>query len=159
MAETTNTLSLTQRAEPASVPKARHALRDFASGIQSDPDLVDAVCMASSEAVTNAVVHAYHGGTGNVYIRASVVDDELRIIVADDGFGLEPRADRPGLGLGLGLISKLTCDLSIVPGPAGGTEVRMSFKLQGGRRAGPAAGRFAPGPHAPTRPGQRETSP
>ena len=43
----------------------------------------------------------------------------------------EPRADRPGLGLGLGLIAQLTSDLSIAPGPGGGTEVRMSFNLRG----------------------------
>jgi anti-sigma regulatory factor (Ser/Thr protein kinase) len=131
MAQAANTLSLTHRAEPASVPRARHALRDFAIGVQADPDLVDAICMASSEALTNAVVHAYRGGSGNVYVRAAVVDDELRIIVADDGFGLEPRADRPGLGLGLGLIAQLTSDLSIGSEPGGGTEVRMSFKLHG----------------------------
>jgi hypothetical protein len=42
---------------------------------------------------------------------------------------LEPRTNRPGLGLGLGLISQVTDELAIVPRASGGTEVRMRFDL------------------------------
>ena len=60
---------------------------------------------------------------------AAVAGPELRIIVADEGGGLQPTADRPGLGLGLTLISKVCDTMSIVPRPAGGIEVRIVFKL------------------------------
>ena len=38
-------------------------------------------------------------------VTAALVSDELWILVSDDGCGLEPRTNRPGLGLGLGLTS------------------------------------------------------
>ena len=89
-------LSLTFRAEPDSVPRARTALREFASDVGASVDQVDAVRLASSEAVTNAVLHAYRDEPGKVYITAALVSDELWIVVSDDGGGLEHRACRPG---------------------------------------------------------------
>lgn len=97
--------------------------------VGADPSLKEAVCLAASEAMTNAVVHAYHGQPGRVYVTAAVVSDELWILIADDGRGLEPRSERPGLGLGLGLIAQVTSELAIVPRANGGTEVRMRFDL------------------------------
>ena len=136
-------LSLTYQAEPGAVPRARKALRDFAISAGADQRQVDAVRLASSEAVTNAVLHAYRGRGGSVYVTAAIVDHELWILVADDGCGLEPAADRPGLGLGLGLISQVSDDLAIVPRAGGGTEVRMRFTLEaakrGSRSASPAS--------------------
>ena len=57
-------LSLTFRAEPSSVPRARRALREFAAAAGATVDQVDAVRLASSEAVTNAVLHAYRDEPG-----------------------------------------------------------------------------------------------
>jgi hypothetical protein len=57
------------------------------------------------------------------------VSGELWILISDDGCGLQPRADRPGLGLGLGLISQLSDDCAIVSRASGGTEVRIRFNL------------------------------
>lgn len=128
-------LSLTFRAEPCSVSRARRALREFAAEVGASVDQVDAVRLASSEAVTNAVLHAYRDEPGKVYVTAALVSDELWILVSDDGCGLEPRTGRPGLGLGLGLISQVSDDLTIVPRSSGGTEVRMRFDLTDTRRA------------------------
>src|SRR5579864_8761784 len=104
----TNTLSLVYEAEPESIPRARRAVREFASAAGADQCQLDAVRLATSEAITNAVVHAYRGGPGNVYVTAAVVSEELWVLIADDGCGMEPRADRPGLGVGLGLISQVS---------------------------------------------------
>src|SRR4029077_19728249 len=95
-------LDLTLPAEPASVTRARQAVTEFAVAALADQRQVDSVRLSVSEAVTNAVVHAYRGRPGNVYLTAAVVGDGLWVLVADDGHGLEPRADRPGIGLGLG---------------------------------------------------------
>jgi stage II sporulation protein AB (anti-sigma F factor) len=129
-------LSLTFRAEPDSVPAARHALSDFAVEAGADRPKVDAVRLAASEAVTNAVLHAYADEPGDVYVTAAVVATELWILVADNGRGMEPQTERPGLGLGLGLISQVTDELAIVPRARGGTEVRMRFDLLQASRAG-----------------------
>ena len=76
------------------------------------------------------------------------MSDGLWVLIADDGCGMEPRADRPGLGLGLGLISQVSDELAIVPRASGGTEVRMRFKIgdaEDERERAPARGRRSPG--------------
>ena len=123
------TLTTTYPAEPDSVSRARHALSDFAATAGADVTQVDAIRLAVSEAVTNAVLHAYHDEPGSVHITAAVVSGELWILIGDDGCGLEPRPDRPGLGLGLALIAQVSDELAVVPRASGGIEVRMCFVL------------------------------
>jgi anti-sigma regulatory factor (Ser/Thr protein kinase) len=129
MDDAVNTLSLTIRAEPEAVAHARQALREFARAAGADQEQVDAVRLAGSEAVTNAVVHAYRGEPGEIHVTAAIVSDELWVLIADDGCGMEPRTDRPGLGLGLGLIAQVADELAIVPRARGGTELRMRFGI------------------------------
>ncbi len=124
-----NTMTVTYPANPASVAAARHALTAFAAGTGADHRQVEAVRLAVSEAMTNAVLHAYRDGAGEVHVTAALVCDELWVLVGDDGCGLEPRTDRPGLGLGLALISQVSDELTVVPRAGGGTEVRMRFAL------------------------------
>ena len=41
---------------------------------------------------------------------------------------MKPRADSPGLGIGLGLIAQLASSLEILQGPGGrGTEIRLAL--------------------------------
>jgi anti-sigma regulatory factor (Ser/Thr protein kinase) len=125
------TYSETYPAAPASVPLARLRVSELAVAAGADPERLDSVRLATSEAVTNAVRHAYRGEPGDVYVTAAVVSGEIWVLIADDGCGLEARADRPGLGLGLGLIALVSDDLAIVKRAGGGVEVRMSFALTG----------------------------
>jgi serine/threonine-protein kinase RsbW len=142
-------LNETYAATPESVAVARTRLADFAAAAGATADQVDAVRLATSEAITNAVVHAYRGDPGLIYVNAALVSGELWILISDDGCGLEPRADRPGLGLGLGLISQLGDDFAIVSRASGGTEVRIRFNIPG------AGGDSAPQPTG--QPGRRDT--
>ena len=89
---------LTLPAQPESVPRARHAVQDFAE--DCDADQV-AVATAVSEAVSNAVVHAYREGPppGEVRIRAFQESGELVVIVEDDGVGMKPNPGSEGLGM------------------------------------------------------------
>jgi serine/threonine-protein kinase RsbW len=143
-------LNETYSATPESVAVARTRLADFAASAGASLDQVDAVRLVASEAITNAVVHAYRGEPGLIYVNAALVSHELWILISDDGCGLEPRADRPGLGLGLGLISQLSDDFAIVSRASGGTEVRIRFNITDARRdcASPSAGQ----------PGRRDTA-
>lgn len=125
-------LSVTYEAKPSSVAAARAALADFAAKAGASDVQIDGVRLAASEAVTNAVVHAYRGGPGQIQVTAALTGRELWILVADEGGGMQPQADRPGLGLGLGLISQLCDDMAIVPRSGGGTEVRILFTLDAG---------------------------
>ena len=137
MRSVARTLNETYDATPESVAKARAALSAFAAAAGADREQVESVRLAVSEAMTNAVVHAYRGGPGEITVTCSIVSDELWIVICDDGCGLEPRADRPGLGLGLGLISQLSDDFAIVSRATGGTEVRIRFTLDRTPTTGP----------------------
>ena len=69
---------------------ARAAVAAFAS--QLDPTLSEMgdIKTAVSEAVTNAVVHAYPDALGTVQIRARILPDSvLEIMVKDHGVGIE----------------------------------------------------------------------
>lgn len=116
-------------AQPGSVAAARGTLSDFAADVGASAIQVDKVRLAVSEAVTNAVLHAYRGLPGHIHVTAALAGSELWILIADDGGGMRPEADRPGLGLGLGLISRVCDDMAIGPRSSGGTEVRILFKL------------------------------
>jgi serine/threonine-protein kinase RsbW/stage II sporulation protein AB (anti-sigma F factor) len=91
---------------------------------------VHAVALAVSEAVTNAVVHAYSDAAllGDVEIFAQRhLDDGLEVVVSDYGHGLLPRPDSPGMGVGLPLLATLADHFEIERGDSGGTRVRMTF--------------------------------
>ena len=122
-------LNETYEASPRSVAEGRAKLADFAAKAGATPSQVDAVRLAASEAMTNSVLHAYRAGPGLIYVHAAIASGELWILISDDGCGLRPRADRSGLGLGLGLISEVSDDFAILSRGTGGTEVRIRFNL------------------------------
>lgn len=124
------TVNRSYPAVPNSVPEARNALVDFAVAAGIPSERVDGVRLAVSEALSNVVVHAYRGKSGQIRLTASVAGGELWILIADDGVGLMPRIDGPGLGLGLVLIAHETDELTIAKCATGGTELRMRFKLR-----------------------------
>ena len=118
-------------AEPPSVSAIRHTLQDWAREAGVREEVISAVGLAVSEAATNAVVHAYadHPEGGTVAVEAGIDDDVLWVKVCDQGRGMRPRPDSPGLGLGLPLIAQMTTAFEVHEGDAGGTDVRMRFAL------------------------------
>jgi serine/threonine-protein kinase RsbW/stage II sporulation protein AB (anti-sigma F factor) len=121
-------------AVPHSVGAIRAAVVGYADGVGVSRTTRDAVAIAVSEAATNAVVHAYVDARapGRIAVTAELVDDRLlRIVIRDDGRGMQPRADSPGLGLGLSLIVQLTENMRIDSPDHSGTTVSMDFGLLG----------------------------
>lgn len=116
-------------AVPASVPVARRALTGFAAAIGASADEVDDIRLAVSEAVTNAVTHAYREGRGEVHVSAALASAELWVLIADDGCGLRPGGGTGGLGVGLAVICEVSDGFAVVNRSGGGTEVRMRFIL------------------------------
>ena len=108
----------------------------------------DAIGVVVSEAVTNSVIHAYRDRDrpGDVHVSASLDRDGVQISIADDGLGLRPRVDSPGVGLGMPLIADLADHVEISYADPG-TRIAAHFALMG-----PA------GPHgrAVTTPGRAE---
>jgi anti-sigma regulatory factor (Ser/Thr protein kinase) len=124
-------LSCVWPAVAASVGEARSAVSAFAAAAGATGDAVAAVSLAVSEAVTNAVLHAYldRDEPGPVEVRARRESDTVVVEVADEGRGMLPRTDSPGLGLGLPLIAQMTQSLEVHDRDGGGTEIRMAFAL------------------------------
>jgi anti-sigma regulatory factor (Ser/Thr protein kinase) len=115
-------------AEPDSVSVARHAVADWLRRVETKDPPLGEIEVAVSEAVTNAVVHAYLGGDpGEVRVRVAVLRNEVELIVEDDGRGMLPRTDSPGLGLGLPLIATLSDRFDAESVPGGGTRLSMWF--------------------------------
>jgi anti-sigma regulatory factor (Ser/Thr protein kinase) len=115
----------------ASVAEARNAVSAFAQTAGATGDALAAVSLAVSEAVTNAVLHAYldRDEPGPVEVRARCEAESVVVEVADEGRGMLPRTDSPGLGLGLPLIAQMTESLEVHDRNGGGTEIRMAFAL------------------------------
>lgn len=115
---------------PASVPAARRAVCAVAAASGASPDDLERIGLAVSEAVTNAIVHAYSGSTdGSVQLMAAVLEGELAVLVSDDGCGLGAAPQSPGLGLGMGVIEYSADALTITTRSAGGTIIEMRFSL------------------------------
>jgi anti-sigma regulatory factor (Ser/Thr protein kinase) len=122
-------LSRDYSAVAESVPLARSALVAAARCAGADSDQLEAVRLAASEALTNAVIHAYPRRGGRIHVAAWTSAGEFIVEIADDGLGFQTRTDTPGLGMGLGLISQVTDDFTIRQPTSGGTAVRMRFWL------------------------------
>ena len=114
-----------------SVPRARNDVVAFAVKRGARKQQLDAIRLAVSEAVSNAVVHAYGGtGPGDIHVTAEIAAAELWVLIADDGRGFQAPARNPGLGWGLPLIAHMSDRLEIAERADGGTEIRMRFPLE-----------------------------
>jgi anti-sigma regulatory factor (Ser/Thr protein kinase) len=121
-------LSLPARAENVAV--VRHAFGGLGEALDVPEQLLSDIKLAVTEACTNVVIHAYPDGEGPMEVRAVLLDDGLSVVVRDEGRGVVPRADSPGLGLGLPLIATLTESLELGTGADDATEVRMTFRIE-----------------------------
>ena len=119
-------------AEAGSVSRARVAVAGLAAGLGADRLAVADIGLAVTEAVTNAVVHAYAGWTDGavVEIEAWAHEARLRVVIRDYGCGLLPDPSSESLGLGLALIAQLAEDVDVRGDPSAvGTEVDMVFQM------------------------------
>jgi anti-sigma regulatory factor (Ser/Thr protein kinase) len=110
----------------------RRAIREFAEPAQPTAHALDSIAVCVSEAMTNVVMHAYRdmASPGKIDVEAKLEGDSLTVRVCDQGNGLRPRLDSPGLGLGLPLISQFAAATEIVSPEQGGTQIVMRFDLR-----------------------------
>ena len=127
-------LTLPARAENVAV--VRHAFGGLGDALDVDDQVLADVKLAVTEACTNVVVHAYPDGDGPMEIAADLLDGRLAVAVRDEGRGMLPRPDSPGLGLGLPLIATLAETLELGRSSDNRTEVRMTFKIDMGGEFG-----------------------
>lgn len=136
-------------AVPESAPLARGAVLEALAGVAVDRDAVGVVV---SEAVANAIMHAYRDREepGRVRVSVGVGDESLELAVDDDGLGMSPRMDSPGAGLGVPLMAGFADEVTVECSE--GTHLRARFALFGAagphgrpvpRHAGARQDRFA----------------
>jgi anti-sigma regulatory factor (Ser/Thr protein kinase) len=119
-------------AEASSVGSARRCAQAFAERHGLTGARLADLALAVSEAVTNVILHAYRGCSGDrvVDLVLEARDDAIHVAVRDFGLGLVPRDDSPGLGLGLGVIGRMADRVEISAPRGGGTELRMIFAVE-----------------------------
>ena len=121
-------LKLPARAENVAV--VRHAFGGFAEVLTVDEQTLADIKLAVTEACTNVVIHAYEReDLGDLEVDATIDDQLLTVVIRDNGRGIVPRPDSPGLGLGLPLIATLAETLELGKDGDEHTEVRMTFRL------------------------------
>lgn len=90
---------------------ARLAVASFCSSVNFSVEEISDIKTAVSEGVTNAIVHAYDGITGEISIICTIYDDFVEIIIEDKGKGIanineamkpfytsKPDKERSGMG-------------------------------------------------------------
>ena len=114
---------------PSSVGRMRRRAGAFARAAGASAEMTQAVELAVSETVTNAVIHAYVGREpGRVSVRCQGDGERITVEVIDEGVGVAARRDSPGVGHGLALVGALARTLAVAPRADGpGTVVTMSF--------------------------------
>ncbi|MBV8081890.1 MAG: SpoIIE family protein phosphatase [Candidatus Eremiobacteraeota bacterium] len=127
-AEPVDQVDIVLDATPASARVLRQVLRRLAlhAGL-GESDTTD-VLVASGEAISNVIEHAYGIKDGDVRVRASRRDGELSVEIADRGQWRE--TPRQGGGRGLMLMRALMTHVEVAHGP-GGTTVYLRKALAG----------------------------
>lgn len=117
---------------------ARMAVSALLIPLNPSMSFVSEIRTAVSEAVTNAVVHAYGGRRdGLIVLRASINEEKLKIDVEDYGCGItdiqqamqpffttQPEKERTGMGFSL--MQSFMDGISVVSSPGSGTLVSMN---------------------------------
>jgi anti-sigma regulatory factor (Ser/Thr protein kinase) len=125
-------LKFSLAAVPSSVRPARGWIVAFAQEHTTDRDVHERVALAFTEALTNAVRHAYDGSDphdDDISVAADVEEGDLEIVVIDHGSGFRSRPRTPGLGAGMTIIAECADELAIRERAPSGTEVWMRFAL------------------------------
>jgi serine/threonine-protein kinase RsbW len=126
--------SETRAAYAVNVPALRRALVAFAKTQGATSIALGYIGLAVGEALNNIVMHAYRDDLepGSMTVDAHRELTHLAVAVIDEGRGFEPRADSPGLGVGMPVIASLAATLSVAAADTSdrpGTIVLMGFAL------------------------------
>lgn len=124
-------------ARPENLAPLRTAIWGHALAVGASAELGHAIRLAVGEALANIVMHAYVGRElGQMTVQAWLDEDRhFTVRVLDEGHGLIPRADSPGMGLGLGLMAQLADDFRVSNREGTpGTSVSLRFSLARSRQ-------------------------
>src|SRR6516164_6135056 len=103
----------------ACLPMLRTAVWSFLANHLDDRQMIDAIGLGVSEAVNNAILHAYPDGpAGQVDISLMYADTEVEAVIRDYGLGFQ-RNVAPKHRLGIPLMARLASALEIADAAPG----------------------------------------
>ena len=131
-----NQMHLTFPAMSENEAFARMTAAAFAAQLNPTVEEITDIRTAVSEAVTNAIIHGYDSKPKLVYMDAYIENNTIRIIIRDDGRGIEdveqamqpfytsmPDADRSGMGFAV--MQAFMDEVYVVSKPNDGTTVTL----------------------------------
>ncbi len=120
---------------------ARTAVASFVSQLNPTLDELDDIKTAVSEAVTNAIVHAYPNVVGMVHMHCVLEDKLVKITVSDNGLGISDislartplyttvkTGERSGLGFTV--METFMDEISVTSEPHKGTVITMQKRIK-----------------------------
>ncbi len=119
-------VELTLDADPGVLVGLRRTLGRWLTGIGAGEDQLFDIALATSEAASNAIEHAYGARYATFDVRCERLHDEVRVTVHDDGRWRRPRSDGRGRGL---KIMRGLMDLVEVDSNERGTTVTLVKRL------------------------------
>ncbi len=133
----TNSVKISMRGLSVNESFARMATAAFVMPLDPAVDELEDMKMAVSEAVTNAIIHGYPGGEGEVRLSLSSEGRRVTVEISDDGAGIadieaartplfttKPEMERSGLGFMV--MDSFMDSLEVISEPGKGTTVVMS---------------------------------
>lgn len=126
-------LYLTVPARGQHLGSIRRLAREFAEhhGVTRPED----VELAIGEACANVLLHAYvDQPPGPVHLHGVVDATLVYLTIADEGLGMAPHVDGPGLGAGLPIIAAVTERLQVTDRHPSGVQLTMGFAADPSRR-------------------------
>ncbi len=119
---------------------ARNVIASFLLPLNPSISELSDVKTAVSEAVTNAIVHGYPNGVGEVTMSAEIDGDEVHIAISDSGVGIEnlesalkpfftTKPDEERSGMGFTIIQTFMDDVRVISSLNSGTGVNMRKKI------------------------------
>ena len=136
-----NEMKLVFKSRSANEGFARTAVAGFVATLDPTVEELCDIKTAVSEAVTNAVVHAYNESIENIYITAAIYPDNRVVIkIKDKGCGIDDieRAMEPMFttsqsgeraGLGFAVMQSLCDKVRVTSKPGKGTTVTLTRKI------------------------------
>jgi hypothetical protein len=125
---------------PSSVAVARDLVASVAERGGASEEQVERVRLAVSEVLTNAVEQDYIDSAGEVHVKATVVDGQLAVVIANDA------CENRRMGFGLTVIAACSDHFMVGATPSGGVRVEMHFDLGSADHAVDPIVAFAPAP-------------
>ena len=119
---------------------ARGVCSAFLLGLDPTLEEISEIKTAISEAVTNAIIHGYNGGDGEIEKTAQIEDREVTYTITDFGCGIKDietarkplytnKPDGERSGMGFSIMEAFTDELLVESKAGKGTKITMKKRI------------------------------